>query len=192
MFMLIEINLHFSRLKHKAVFLDRDGTINIDKGYLYKREDFEYTQNAALALKKLSDNGYLLIIVTNQSGIARGFYSEEDYEKLNTWMLEDMKKKGIIISATYHCPHHPEAKIERYRCICQCRKPGTMLFWNAVRQFDINLECSFAVGDKPRDLSICEESKCRGILISHDTGKTIHRYHTVPTLQAAVDYILYG
>ena len=82
----------------KAVFLDRDGTINVDHGYLYRREDFIYTEGAVEALRILEELGYLLIIVTNQSGIARGYYSEEDFDKLNQWMLRDLAQKGVRVA----------------------------------------------------------------------------------------------
>ena len=149
----------------KAVFLDRDGTINVEKNYLYKIEDFEFIDGVLEALRKLSDAGFLLIIITNQSGIARGYYTEKDYEILNSWLLATFAKNGITIAASYFCPHLPDAAVEKYRTVCNCRKPDTGLFEQAVKDFNIDLSKSFAIGDKIRDLAICEKSGCKGFLI---------------------------
>lgn len=140
----------------KAVFFDRDGTINIEKNYMFRIEDFEYLPRAKEGMKMLQDAGYKLIIVTNQSGIARGYYTEDDYIKLNNWMLEDLRKSGIDIVGTYYCPHHPAAKIDKYKCECMCRKPGIALFEKAISEHSIDVQRSFAIGDKMRDLSICK------------------------------------
>lgn len=159
----------------KAVFLDRDGTINVDRDYLYKAEDFRYIEGAVDGMRTLCQMGYLLVIITNQSGIARGYYSEEEYRTLEKWMLEDLKSKNIDVAGIYYCPHHPEATVTQYRTVCQCRKPGTELFWRAQRDLDIDMDHSFAIGDKERDLSICEESGVKGILFdSNGTGKQKH------------------
>ena len=106
-------------MKNKAIFLDRDGTINIDKNYLYKKEEFEYLPGALQGLKNLTDANFLLFIITNQSGIARGFYSEADFLSLTEWMTKDLKSRGIKIEKVYFCPHLNEH--------CNCRKPKTAL-----------------------------------------------------------------
>lgn len=150
-----------------AAFLDRDGTINIDKGYLYKIDDFEYIEGTLEGLKILQDKGYMLVIITNQSGIARGYYSEDEFRALNEWMLYDLKEKGIEIAGIYFCPHHPKAKISKYRIECKCRKPGTMLYWRAQQELGIDLDRSIAIGDRERDLCICNESTVKGYLIGN-------------------------
>ncbi len=155
-------------VKKNAVFLDRDGTINVEKNYLYKVEDVEFIDGVLEALRKLSDAGFLLVIITNQSGIARGYYTEEDYETLNSWLLRTFDENGINIAASYFCPHLPDAAVEKYRTTCTCRKPGTGLFEQAVKDFDIDLKKSFAIGDKIRDLAICEKSDCKGFLIGRN------------------------
>lgn len=149
----------------KAVFLDRDGTINIEKKYLYKIEDFEYLKGVQEGLRLLQEEGYLLIIITNQSGIARGYYTEKNFFKLDQWMREDLKQAGITISETYYCPHHPDAEIAFYRKECNCRKPRLGLFYQAINRFDIELERSYAIGDKPRDLEICRNTDVKGFLL---------------------------
>lgn len=155
----------------KAVFLDRDGTINVDKNYIYRIEDFEYIEGAIEGLKLLQDNNFILVVITNQSGIARGYFSEEQYLELNDWMLNDLSKKGIYIAATYYCPHHPAAKVVRYKKVCSCRKPGTELFERAIAELDIDTDKSFAIGDRERDLSICDATGVKGFLLNTDSNE---------------------
>lgn len=157
----------------RAVFLDRDGTINAEKGYLYKIEDFEFLPGAIAGLKKLKDAGYQLIIITNQSGIARGYYTEAAYQKLNGWMLKELGKAGIFIDGIYFCPHHPKAVIEKYRMDCPCRKPKLGMFEKAIREHDIDVAKSYAVGDKIRDCAICEVTDCKGFLIADQEEKSV-------------------
>lgn len=158
---------------NKAVFLDRDGTINVEKNYLYDIEEFEFLPQVFEALKILQDAGYLLIIVTNQSGIGRGFYSEEDFAKLNQWMLGILEKHGIQIQQVYYCPHHPKALIKKYRKDCECRKPNIGMYLNAVKDFQIALEKSYVIGDKIRDCAVCKTTECRGFLIENNEKKEI-------------------
>lgn len=149
-----------------AVFLDRDGTINVEKGYLYRKEDFRYLEGAVEGLRRLQDMGYLLVVITNQSGIARGYYSEDDLKELTDWMVSDLKESGISIAGMYYCPHHPQAIIGKYRKTCDCRKPKTGLFYRAAEELRIDFDKSIAVGDKRRDLEICNETKVKGIMLS--------------------------
>lgn len=149
----------------KAVFLDRDGTINADEGYLYRKEDFIFLPGVFEGLRQLQEAGYLLIIVTNQSGIARGYYTEEDFSRLNAWMLSRFEDEGIHITEVYYCPHHPEAVIEKYRVECNCRKPKTGLFREAEQKYGIEPGLSFVIGDKLRDCALCDGSGYRGFLV---------------------------
>lgn len=162
----------------KAVFLDRDGTINVDKDYLYKIEEFEYLPGVKDALKRFQAAGYELIIITNQSGIGRGYYTEEDFKKLCDFMTEDLKKDGIEISDIYYCPHLPEAAAIEYRADCDCRKPKKGMFLRAVSEHDLDITQCIAVGDKIRDLSICED--CReGYLLYQDENRTEGNIHYI-------------
>ncbi|MBO4456936.1 MAG: HAD family hydrolase [Butyrivibrio sp.] len=151
---------------NKAVILDRDGTINIDHGYVCRGEDFTYHDGVIEGLKILQQEGYILIVITNQSGIARGYFTEDDYKKLDKWMIGDLKRRGINISASYYCPHHPEAVVDKYRYVCNCRKPGIALFEKAVSEFDIDLNNLIVVGDKERDVAFCKKHQSvKGIVI---------------------------
>ena len=167
--------MHTSMDGNKAVFLDRDGTINKDKNYLYKQEDFEYIEGAVEGLRLLCNMGYLLVIITNQSGIARGYYTEEDYLRLERWLKKDLLDKGVRIAGSYFCPHLPAGVVSQYAKECNCRKPKTGLFWQAAKDLNIDMDMSYAIGDKVRDLSICGESGVRGILLD-SIDNTDNRY----------------
>lgn len=160
-------------MKQKAIFLDRDGTINVEKKYLYKVEDFEFIPGVIEALKLFQSLGYILIVITNQSGIARGYYDIQEYYTINDWMIKELKKNGVDIKKTYFCPHHPNACIAEYRMKCECRKPKLGLFKKAIEEFDIDLNVSFAIGDKIRDCAICAKTNCKGYLISTNEKKNI-------------------
>ncbi len=153
---------------NKAIFLDRDGTINVEKHYLYKKEDFEFLPGVIDALKQLQRMGYLLIIITNQSGIGRGYYTEEDFLQLNDWMVGYLKRQGVTVTDVYYCPHLPDAKVAEYRMDCECRKPKLGMYRQAVKDHDIDLSQSYAIGDKIRDCAICESTPCKGFLIGYN------------------------
>lgn len=152
---------------NKVIFLDRDGTINVEKDYLFRISDFEFLPGVIEGLRLLQDAGYLLIIITNQSGIARGYYTEDDYNILNDWMLATLSNQGVKVSGVYYCPHHPEAKVEKYRVDCDCRKPKLGLYEQAIKDFNIDIRASFSIGDKIRDCAICERG-AHGFLIAHN------------------------
>lgn len=140
---------------NRAVFLDRDGTINIDKAYVYKKEDFIYLDGVKEGLKALSDAGFLLIVITNQSGIGRGYYTLEEYRELEAWLFEDLRADGIELTASYFCPHHKDAKLTEYKKECSCRKPLTGMYEQAAADYDIDIKNSFVIGDRLRDLTPC-------------------------------------
>ena len=153
---------------NKAIFLDRDGTINVEKHYLYRKEDFEFLPGVINALRSLQRAGYLLIIITNQSGIARGYYTEEDFQKLNDWMVSELKRQGVMIADVYYCPHLPDSQIPAYRKDCECRKPKLGMYRQAILDFNIQIGQSYAIGDKIRDCAICKETVCKGFLIGQN------------------------
>lgn len=129
----------------RAIFLDRDGVINIERDYLYKIEDFEFIDGVFEAMKHFQKLNYRLFIITNQSGIGRGYYSLEDFEKLTNWMLEQFKKEGIKIDRVYFCPHTPKDN-------CNCRKPNPTNLFDARDKFNIDLKNSWIIGDKESDI----------------------------------------
>lgn len=135
-----------------AAFLDRDGVINFDAGYVHSWSDFHFLPGVIEALHDLQALGYHLIIITNQSGIARGMYSETDYQLLTKRLKDALSEQGVTLTAVYHCPHHPHALISDYRVNCDCRKPHPGLIQQALRDFDIDLTTSILVGDKPTDI----------------------------------------
>lgn len=132
---------------NKALFLDRDGVINKEKNYLFNIEDFEFINGVFDTCRYFQDKGYLIIIITNQAGIARGKYTEEDFEILTSWMIKEFDKKGIKISRVYHCPHHPDFSGE-----CECRKPNPKMIVDAQKEFHLDLSESILVGDKNSDI----------------------------------------
>ncbi|MGR5246962.1 D-glycero-alpha-D-manno-heptose-1,7-bisphosphate 7-phosphatase [Vibrio aestuarianus] len=136
----------------KVAFLDRDGVINREVNYLYKVDDFEFTQNCVEGLKRLIEHGYQIIIVTNQAGIARGFYTEHDYEVLTAWYCAELLKYGIEILDVFYCPHHPEGSVTELSIECRCRKPNIGMLELAASKYQINIEESILIGDKESDL----------------------------------------
>lgn len=135
-----------------VAFLDRDGVINDDRGYVHKVEDFEWMPGALAAIRHLKQKGYLVAIVTNQSGIGRGFYNEEDFMFLTLWMLDYADKVGAEIDVVYYCPHHPESTDPEYMAVCPARKPGAGMLEVAAEEFDIDVTQSFLVGNRESDL----------------------------------------
>lgn len=131
----------------KAFFLDRDGVINIDTGYVYKIEDFIFENSIFDALNFIQENGFDIFIITNQSGISRGFFTESDFLKLTNWMLAEFDKNGIKIKSVEFCPHLPNDN-------CSCRKPNTGLVEKLISKFNIDLNNSWIVGDKYSDIEL--------------------------------------
>ena len=136
---------------NKVVFLDRDGTLNEEVNYLHKPEDMKLLPGVPQALKKLKDAGYKLIVVTNQAGVARGYYTEEDVKILHQYMNQLLEKEGAEIDAFYYCPHHPVHGIGAYKKVCNCRKPGTGMFEMAEKDFPVDRAASYMIGDKRID-----------------------------------------
>ncbi len=153
--------------KNKALFLDRDGTLNIEKNYVFKIEDFEFTDGIIELIKSYQDNGFLIFIISNQSGIARGLYTENDYKILTEWMINQLETYGINIAKVYHCPHHPEITGE-----CNCRKPRPGMIIKAINEFNINPLESVLIGDKKSDILAGENAGIgKNLFIQHLLGK---------------------
>lgn len=131
----------------KALFLDRDGVINIDKNYVYRISDFEFLDGIFEICRKYQKEGYLIFVVTNQAGIARNIYSEAEFKVLTEYMLERFISEGIHITKVYYCPHHPD-----FTGPCTCRKPRPGLFFKAAEEFGLDLGASVIIGDKESDM----------------------------------------
>ncbi|MUK63797.1 D-glycero-beta-D-manno-heptose 1,7-bisphosphate 7-phosphatase [Aliivibrio fischeri] len=155
-----------------AVFIDRDGVINVDHGYVHKRDDFEYIDGVFEATKKLKEMGYLLVLVTNQSGIARGMFTEDQFEILTEWMDWNFADNGVDFDGIYYCPHHPEATVEKYKEACDCRKPNPGMLVSAQRFLDIDMENSIMIGDKKEDMMAAQAAGV-GTRILVRTGKPV-------------------
>lgn len=135
-----------------AIFLDRDGTINVDHGYVHKIDDFQFIEGAIEAMAELKKMGYALVVVTNQSGIGRGVYTEDQFMQLTEWMDWSLADRDVELDGIYFCPHHPEATIENYREDCNCRKPKPGMLLDAQSVLDIDMAASIMVGDKLADI----------------------------------------
>lgn len=153
----------------RAVFLDRDGVINVDTAYCSRIEDFRFVDGVLEAAKALYAAGWLLVVVTNQSGIGRGYYTEADFRRLTGWMKDVFEKAGAPLADVRFCPHHPDAAVPEYRCRCNCRKPAPGMILEAAETLGIDLTQSVMVGDKQGDM---QAAKAAGIP---------HRIWSVPT-----------
>ncbi len=173
--------------KRSAVFLDRDGTINVEKNYLHKIEDFEFIPGAQQAIKQLKDAGFLVIVVSNQAGIARGYFDEQAVNVLHDHIQSELATIGTSIDAFYFCPHHPEEGLGRYKVACECRKgePGMLL--EAAKDHNIDLKKSFMIGDKLADIEAGARAGCKSILVMTGYGKMTALKPEVVSVEKSID-----
>lgn len=150
----------------KALFLDRDGVINVEKEYLYKIEDFEFIDGIFELCQFYQNLGYMIFVVTNQSGIARGYYTEDDFNLLTQWMLEEFRKNEITVTKVYHCPHYPKISGK-----CSCRKPEPGMLLDAQKEFDIDLTRSLMIGDKERDIEAALNAGIKETYLFDETNR---------------------
>ncbi|MCC5465781.1 D-glycero-alpha-D-manno-heptose-1,7-bisphosphate 7-phosphatase [Pelosinus baikalensis] len=154
-------------MKHKpAVFFDRDGVLNVDRGYICKPREMTWMPGAIEAIRILNQAGYWVFVVTNQSGIARGFFTEETVFDFHEFMAEEAQRQGAIIHSFYVCPHHPEGTMEKYSSICNCRKPLPGLIEQACLEWPVDLNGSFLIGDMQRDIDAAHAAGIPGHLFS--------------------------
>ena len=146
-----------------AIFFDRDGVLNVDVGYLYKIEDFQWIDGAIEAIKYFNDKDYYVFVITNQSGVARGYYREDDIHKLHQWMNEDLYKYSAHIDEFFYCPHHVKGIIKEYSFDCECRKPKIGMIKKALDKYDVKLESSLLIGDKDSDIECAENAGIKGL-----------------------------
>lgn len=160
-----------SERMNKAVFLDRDGVITKEPPYYaHKIEQLELNSKSAEAIRLLNENGFKVIIVSNQSGVARGYYQEKDIEIYNMAMQKKLEEKNAYIDAIYYCPHYPKATIKEYRIDCDCRKPKPGMLRQAEKDLNLNLKRSFLVGDKMSDIEAGYRAGCKTILVLTSQG----------------------
>jgi D-glycero-D-manno-heptose 1,7-bisphosphate phosphatase len=152
----------------KALFLDRDGVINIDHGYVHKPEDFEFVQGIFELVRVAKTKGYKVIVVTNQAGIGRGYYTEEQFQALTNWMCNQFELNSGCIDAVYFCPFHPEHGVGDYRRESDCRKPAPGMLLQAQKEHDIDLQTSIFVGDKPSDIAAGQAAGVGTIIYLND------------------------
>jgi D-glycero-D-manno-heptose 1,7-bisphosphate phosphatase len=157
---------------NKAVFVDRDGVITEDPPhYAHRIDQVRIIPGSGEAIRLLNEGGYLVIVVSNQSGIARGYYQERDVALFNEEMERQLSLEGAHIDAIYYCPHHPDGSIEKFREVCPCRKPQPGMLIQAAKQHQINLKASFLIGDKFSDILAGNAVNCRTIFVLTGHGK---------------------
>lgn len=161
----------------KALFLDRDGVVNVEKNYLHKIEDFELMDGIIDVCHSYQEQDYLIIIVTNQSGISRGYYTEDDFARLSVWMINYFKTFGISIAHIYHCPHH-----ESIDGTCECRKPEPGMFLQAQEEYSLDMEQSVMIGDNERDIEAAIRAGVGNNILLSSTAKKSHAHRIISTL----------
>ena len=156
---------------NRAVFLDRDGVITQEPPYYaHKLSQLELLPKSADAIRLLNEKEFLVVVACNQAGIAHGYYREEDAILFNQAMKDNLAREGARIDAVYYCPHHPEARIERYRVNCNCRKPEPGMLTRAGKELSLNLKQSFMVGDKLSDIEAGKRAGCKTIMVKIGQG----------------------
>jgi D-glycero-D-manno-heptose 1,7-bisphosphate phosphatase len=156
---------------NRAVFIDRDGTISEEVGYINHVSRFRLFPYSAAALKQLHDNGYLAIVITNQAGVARGYFSEEMVQAIHKQMTKDLESSGARVDAIYYCAHHPTVGEPPYQLDCDCRKPKPGLLLRAARDYDIDLANSWMVGDRYSDIELAANAGVKSALVLSGYGR---------------------
>lgn len=177
-----------------AVFLDRDGTLNEDRGYVYSRDQFVWIPGAVEAIRALNDAGLFVVVVTNQAGVGHGFYSETDVLMLHRFMENEMEPYGARVDAWYYCPFHPEGRVEEYRVDAACRKPRAGMLLDAAKAHALDLSKSWLVGDKVSDIEAGRRAQTRTVLVRTGYGAqhepTANADHVVDSIVEASELIL--
>lgn len=156
-----------------AAFLDRDGVLNVDHGYAHRADQIKWVAEAPEAVRLLNEAGYVVIVVTNQAGVARGLYEEADIRNLHAHMKDVLEAQGARIDAFYYCPHHPDGTVKEFALACLCRKPSPGLLEQAARDWPIDIGRSFMIGDKETDMQAAAAFKIRGIKFDAGTDSLI-------------------
>ncbi|MDF0497963.1 D-glycero-alpha-D-manno-heptose-1,7-bisphosphate 7-phosphatase [Bradyrhizobium yuanmingense] len=160
-------------MKRPAIFFDRDGVLNEDDGYAFDPSKIRWVEGAQQAVKAVNEAGYFAFVVTNQSGVARGFYEEQHVRNLHEWMSRELAIVGAHIDAFEFCPHHPDGLIERYRVLCNYRKPQPRMIRPLLERYSVDLHASFMIGDKQSDLAAAEAAGIAAYLFA---GPNLHTF----------------
>jgi D-glycero-D-manno-heptose 1,7-bisphosphate phosphatase len=169
-----------------AAFLDRDGVLNVDHGYVHRLTELDIVCGAPEAVRLLNEAGYLVIVITNQSGVARGFYGEHEVKLFNAELARRLRAEGARIDAFYYCPHHPHGVVARYAIGCRCRKPKPGLLEEAARDFNIERERSFLIGDKDADSAAAAAFGVKGVKFDEKTQSLVEVVRTALQMFAVV------
>ncbi|MSN96115.1 D-glycero-beta-D-manno-heptose 1,7-bisphosphate 7-phosphatase [Campylobacter sp. FMV-PI01] len=164
----------------RAIFLDRDGVINEDFGYVYEISKFKFKDGIFETLKELQNLGFLLIIITNQSGISRGYYTKKDFEKLTNFMLDEFLKNSVVINRVYFCPHIDNEK-------CSCRKPNPGMILKAKDDFDLDLKNSFLIGDKVSDMQAGKNAGIKNLFLLSKNQNL--EYNTIKNIKEILKFV---
>ena len=180
-------------MKRPAVFMDRDGTVNEQMGYINHIRRFVLLPGSAEAIRLLNQHGFLAIIVSNQSGVARGYFPIELVHEVHTYMKTLLKWEGALLDGIFFCPHYPGGKVPEYSKACDCRKPRTGLIEEACRQFAIDMAGSYVIGDRCTDMELAGNSGLKGILVKTGYGLGDLKYvlpnHPYPPFHVAEDLL---
>ncbi|MBP2637475.1 MAG: histidinol phosphatase related enzyme [Firmicutes bacterium] len=171
--------------KQAAAFLDRDGTINVDKGYFYRSQDFEFEPGSIEAIRLLNKAGYRVFVISNQAGIALGHFNEEQVDELHNWLTEELKQYDAHIDAFYYCPHHPKLGIGHYKTSCECRKPSPGLLLKAADEWGIDIEQSYMIGDHNSDVEAGRAAGVKPIFVRTGHGDHEEQYVALDIPRAA-------
>ena len=156
---------------NRAVFLDRDGTINEEVGYVNHIERFHLLPRVGQAIRLLNQHGWKAVVITNQSGVARGYFPESLIHEIHKKMEGLLKKEGAHLDGIYYCPHHPDIGVPPYRQKCRCRKPATGLIEEAVKKLDLDASASYTIGDRGMDIEFAHQVGAKAILVLTGYGK---------------------
>nr|WP_226375785.1 D-glycero-beta-D-manno-heptose 1,7-bisphosphate 7-phosphatase [Pantoea stewartii] len=170
--------------KVPAIFLDRDGTLNVDHGYVHEIDHFQFIDGVIESLQQLKKMGFALVVVTNQSGIARGMFSEDQFMQLTEWMDWSLADRDVDLDGIYFCPHHPDATVEAYRQQCDCRKPQPGMLLAAQEELHIDMAASYMVGDKLEDMQAAQAAGV-GKKVLVRSGKPV-----TPEGEALADWVI--
>lgn len=175
-----------------ALFLDRDGVVNRDTGYVYEERHFVFLDGIFDVVAAAQQAGYLCVIVTNQAGIGRGYFTEQHFQSLSAWVSRQFVKHGGRIDRTYHCPHHPDFGISQYKVRCECRKPRPGMLLQAAKDLNIDLGRSILVGDKATDIEAAWNAGVTTRLLLSATERPAYSHIVLPELRAITRYLRSG